>query len=134
MKNNESQRVFFIEICIAVIFFLMIAVTCFMSFTKSKMIQTESDNKILYANAAENAAEAFLAAPDIENTYDIFSHEFEGVETSQGYIKCQINGMDATVDMQVKDNLITGIITIMQKDMPVYQLSVSKAVNGGDTE
>lgn len=134
MKNNESQRVFFIEICIAVIFFLMIAVTCFMSFTKSKMIQTESDNKVLYANAAENAAEAFLAAPDIESTYDIFSHEFEGVEASQSYIKCQIDGMDVTVDMQAKDNLITGIITIMQKDMPVYQLSVSKAVNGGDTE
>lgn len=134
MKNNESQRVFFIEICIAVIFFLMIAVTCFMSFTKSKMIQTESDNKILYANAAENAAEAFLAAPDIESTYDIFSREFEGVEASQGYIKCRISEMDVTLDMQVKDNLITGIITIMQKDMPVYQLSVSKAVNGGDTE
>lgn len=132
MKNNESQRVFFIEICIAVIFFLMIAVTCFMSFTKSKMIQTEADNKVLYANAAENAAEAFLAAPDIESTYIIFSSEFEDVEASQGYIKCQIDGIDVTLDMQTKDNLITGIITIMQKDMPVYQLSVSKAMNGGD--
>lgn len=132
MKNNESQRVFFIEICIAVIFFLMIAVTCFMSFTKSKMIQTEADNKVLYANAAENAAEAFLAAPDIESTYAIFSSEFEDVETSQSYIKCQIDGMDVTVDMQTKDNLITGIITIVQKEIPVYQLSVSKAVNGGD--
>lgn len=131
MKNNESQRVFFIEICIAVIFFLMIAVTCFMSFTKSKMIQTEADNKVLYANAAENAAEAFLAAPDIESTYIVFSHEFEGVEASQGYIRCQIDGMDVSLDMQMKNNLITGIITIMQKDMPVYQLSVSKAVNGG---
>lgn len=134
MKNNESQRVFFIEICIAVIFFLMIAVTCFMSFTKSKMIQTEADNKVLYANAAENAAEAFLAAPDIESTYAIFSSEFEDVETSQSYIKCQIDGMDVTVNMQTKDNLITGIITIVQKEMPVYQLSVSKAVNGGDME
>lgn len=134
MKNNESQRVFFIEICIAVIFFLMIAVTCFMSFTKSKMIQTEADNKVLYANAAENAAEVFLAAPDIESTYAIFSSEFEDVETSQSYIKCQIDGMDVTVDMQTKDNLITGIITIVQKEMPVYQLSVSKAVNGGDME
>ena len=134
MKNNESQRVFFIEICIAVIFFLMIAVTCFMSFTKSKMIQTEADNKVLYANAAENAAEAFLAAPDIESTYAIFSSEFEDVETSQSYIKCQIDGMDVTVDMQTKGNLITGIVTIVQKEMPVYQLSVSKAVNGGDME
>ena len=132
MKNNEPQRVFFIEICIAVIFFLMIAVTCFMSFTKSKMIQTEADNKVLYANAAENAAEAFLAAPDIESTYVIFSSEFEYVETSQDYIKCQIDGMDITIDMQTKDNLTTGIITIMKKEMPVYQLSVSKAVNGGD--
>lgn len=134
MKNNESQRVFFIEICIAVIFFLMIAVTCFMSFTKSKMIQTEADNKVLYANTAENAAEAFLAAPDIESTYIVFSREFEDVEASQGYIKCQIDGMDVSLDMQAKDDLITGIITIMQKDMPVYQLSVSKAVNGGDIE
>ncbi len=132
MKNNESQRVFFIEICIAVIFFLMIAVTCFMSFTKSKMIQTEADNKVLYANTAENAAEAFLAAPDIESTYIVFSREFEDVEASQGYIKCQIDGMDVSLDMQAKDDLITGIITIMQKDMPVYQLSVSKAMNGGD--
>ena len=132
MKNNEPQRVFFIEICIAVIFFLMIAVTCFMSFTKSKMIQTEADNKVLYANAAENAAEAFLAAPDIESAYVIFSSEFEDVETSQDYIKCQIDGMDVTIDMQTKDNLTTGIITIMKKEMPVYQLSVSKAVNGGD--
>lgn len=132
MKNNEPQRVFFIEICIAVIFFLMIAVTCFMSFTKSKMIQTEADNKVLYANAAENAAEAFLAAPDIESTYVIFSSEFEDVKTSQDYIKCQIDGMDVTIDMQTKDNLATGIITIVKKEMPVYQLSVSKAVNGGD--
>ena len=132
MKNNEPQRVFFIEICIAVIFFLMIAVTCFMSFTKSKMIQTEADNKVLYVNAAENAAEAFLAAPDIESTYVIFSSEFEDVETFQGYIKCQIDGMDVTLDMQTKDNLVTGIIIIMQKKLPVYQLSVSKAVNGGD--
>lgn len=134
MKNNESQRVFFIEICIAVIFFLMIAVTCFMSFTKSKMIQTEADNKVLYANVAENAAEAFLAAPDIESTYTVFSSEFEDVEVSQGYIKCQIDGMDVTVDMQTQNNLVTGIITIVQKEMPVYQLSVSKAMNGGDIE
>ena len=132
MKNNEPQRVFFIEICIAVIFFLMIAVTCFMSFTKSKMIQTETDNKVLYVNAAENAAEAFLAAPDIESTYVIFSSEFKDVEASQGYIKCRIDGMNVTLDMQTKNNLITGIITIVQEDMPVYQLSVSKAVNGGD--
>lgn len=134
MKNNESQRVFFIEICISVIFFLMIAVTCFMSFTKSKMIQTEADNKVLYANAAENAAEAFLAASDIENTYTIFSHEFEDVEASQGYIRCQIDGMDVTVDIQTEHNLATGIITIIQKDMPVYQLSVRKAINGGDSK
>ena len=134
MKNNESQRVFFIEICIAVIFFLMIAVTCFMSFTKSKMIQTEADNKVLYANAAENAAEAFLAAPDIESTYVIFSSEFKDVEASQNYIKCQIDGMNVTVDIQTQNNLVTGIITIVQKEMPVYQLSVSKAMNGGDIE
>lgn len=134
MKNNESQRVFFIEICIAVIFFLMIAVTCFMSFTKSKMIQTEADNKVLYANVAENAAEAFLSASDIESTYDVFSREFEDVDASQGYIRCHINGMDVTLDMQTKDGLVTGIITVMKKDMPVYQLSVQKAINGGDAE
>lgn len=134
MKNNESQRVFFIEICIAVIFFLMIAVTCFMSFTKSKMIQTEADNKVLYANVAENAAEAFLSASDIESTYDVFSREFEDVDASQGYIRCQINGMDVTLDMQTKDSLMTGIITVIKKDMPVYQLSVQKAINGGDAE
>lgn len=131
MKNNEPQHVFFTEICIAVIFFLMIAVTCFMCFTKSKLIQTSSNNRVQYVNAAENAAETFLSTPDIESTYTAFSREFEDVNASDGYVRCRIDGLDVTADMQTDENLITCIITVTQKDMPVYQLSVTKAVNGG---
>ena len=60
MKNDESQRLFFIEIYIAIVFFLMIAVTCFMGFTKSKIMQTDANKQItyvIYLNAVCTASE-----------------------------------------------------------------------------
>ena len=85
MKNDESQRLFFIEICIAIVFFLMIAVTCFMGFTKSKIMQTDANKQITYVNIAENAAETFLASKNVSDACNRFTEEFENVKITENH-------------------------------------------------
>ena len=128
MKNDESQRLFFIEICIAIVFFLMIAVTCFMGFTKSKIMQTDANKKITYVNIAENAAETFLASKDVSDACDRFTKEFDNVKITENLIEYPSEGFSVNVDIEQTGNTMQSIITIIDKELPVYQLSVTKAL------
>ena len=128
MKNDKSQRLFFIEICIAIIFFLMVAVTCFMGFTKSKIMQTDANKKITYVNIAENAAETFLASKDVSDTCDHFTKEFDNVKITENLIEYPSEGFSVNVDIEQTGHTMQSIITIIDKELPIYQLSVTKAL------
>ena len=128
MKNDEPQRLFFIEICIAIVFFLMIAVTCFMGFTKSKIMQTDANKQIAYVNIAENAAETFLASKDVSDACDHFTKEFDNVKITENLIEYSSEGFSVNVDIEQTGNPMQSIITIIDKELPVYQLSVTKAL------
>lgn len=128
MKNDESQRLFFIEICIAIVFFLMIAVTCFMGFTKSKIMQTDANKQITYVNIAENAAETFLASKDVSDACDRFTKEFDNVKITENLIEYPSEEFSVNVDIEQTGHTMQSIITIIDKELPVYQLSVTKAL------
>ena len=128
MKNDEPQRLFFIEICIAIVFFLMIAVTCFMGFTKSKIMQTGANKKITYVNIAENAAETFLASKDVSDACDRFTKEFDNVKITENLIEYPSEEFSVNVDIKQTGHTMQAIITIIDKELPVYQLSVTKAL------
>lgn len=128
MKNDESQRLFFIEICIAIVFFLMIAITCFMGFTKSKIMQTDANRQITYVNIAENAAETFLASKDVSNACNRFTEEFENVKITENLIEYPSEGFSVNVDIKQTGHTMQSIITIIDEELPVYQLSVTKAL------
>ena len=128
MKNDKSQRLFFIEICIAIIFFLMVAVTCFMGFTKSKIMQTDANKKITYVNIAENAAETFLASKDVADACDHFTEEFDNVKITENLIEYPSEGFSVNVDIEQTGHTMQSIITIIDKELPIYQLSVTKAL------
>lgn len=128
MKNDESQRLFFIEICIAIVFFLMVAVTCFMGFTKSKIMQTDANRQITYVNIAENAAETFLASKDVFDACDHFTEEFDNVKITENLIEYPSEGFSVNVDIEQTGHTMQSIITIIDKELPVYQLSVTKAL------
>ena len=128
MKNDEPQRLFFIEICIAIVFFLMIAVTCFMGFTKSKIMQTDANKKITYVNIAENAAETFLASKDVSDACDRFTKEFDNVKITENLIEYPSEEFSVNVDIKQTGHTMQAIITIIDKELPVYQLSVTKAL------
>lgn len=128
MKNDESQRLFFIEICIAIVFFLMVAVTCFMGFTKSKIMQTDANRQITYVNIAENAAETFLASKDVSDACDHFTEEFDNVKITENLIEYPSEGFSVNVDIEQTGHTMQSIITIINKELPVYQLSVTKAL------
>ena len=128
MKNYESQRLFFIEICIAIVFFLMIAVTCFMGFTKSKIMQTDANKQIAYVNIAENAAETFLASKDVSDACNLFTEEFDNVKITENLIEYPSEGFSVNVDIEQTGHTMQSIITIIDKELPVYQLSVTKAL------
>lgn len=133
MKNDESQRLFFIEICIAIVFFLMVAVTCFMGFTKSKIMQTDANKRITYVNITENAAETFLASKDVSDVYNRFTKEFGNVKITENLIEYSSEGFSVNVDIEQTEHTMQSIITIIDKELPVYQLSVVKAL-GETTE
>lgn len=128
MKNDESQRLFFIEICIAIVFFLMVAVTCFMGFTKSKIMQTDANKQIAYVNIAENAAETFLASKDVSYACNRFTEEFDNVKITENLIEYSSEGFSVNVDIEQTGHTMQSIITIIDKKLPVYQLSVTKAL------
>ena len=128
MKNDESQRLFFIEICIAIVFFLMVAVTCFMGFTKSKIMQTDANKQITYVNIAENAAETFLASKDVSDACDRFTKEFDNVKITENLIEYPSEEFSVNVDIEQTGHTMQSIITIIDKELPVYQLSVTKAL------
>lgn len=128
MKNDESQRLFFIEICIAIVFFLMVAVTCFMGFTKSKIMQTDANKQIAYVNIAENAAETFLASKDASDACNRFTEEFDDVKITENLIEYPSEGFSVNVDIEQTKHTMQSIITIIDKELPVYQLSVTKAL------
>ena len=128
MKNDEPQRLFFIEICIAIVLCLMIAVTCFMGFTKSKIMQTDANKKITYVNIAENAAETFLASKDVSDACDRFTKEFDNVKITENLIEYPSEEFSVNVDIKQTGHTMQAIITIIDKELPVYQLSVTKAL------
>ena len=128
MKKDESQRLFFIEICIAIVFFLMVAVTCFMGFTKSKIMQTDANKQITYVNIAENAAETFLASKDVSDACDRFTKEFDNVKITENLIEYPSEEFSVNVDIEQTGHTMQSIITIIDKELPVYQLSVTKAL------
>lgn len=128
MKNDESQRLFFIEICIAIVFFLMVAVTCFMGFTKSKIMQTDANKQIAYVNIAENAAETFLTSKDVSDACNRFIEEFDNVKITENLIEYSSEGFSVNVDIEQTGHTMQSIITIIDKELPVYQLSVTKAL------
>lgn len=130
--KNESQRLFFIEICIAFVFFLMIAVTCFMGFTKSKIIQMDANKQILYTNIAENAAETFLAAKNPSDACEKFKTEFSNVKTIDNFVTYQSDDLYVTVDINPTEYTMQAIITISDENEPLYQLSVTKALSEVD--
>ena len=128
MKNDESQRLFFIEICIAIVFFLMVAITCFMGFTKSKIMQTDANKQITYVNIAENAAETFLAPKDVSDACNRFTEEFDKVKITENLIEYPSEGFSVNVDIEQTGYTMQSIITIIDEELPVYQLSVTKAL------
>lgn len=128
MDNNHSQRLFFMEICIAFLFFLMIAVTCFLSFTKSKLLQINANNQIQYVNITDNIAEVFLSTRNITEACDKFQNEFEHTTVSDNLITYATDSLNITIDLQQKHDIMQAIITIYENQQPVYQLSVKKAL------
>ena len=128
MDNNQSKRLFFIELCIAFLFFIMIAVTCFLSFTKSKLIQTDANNQIQYVNITDNIAEVFLSANNIQNACVKFQNEFKNAVIKDNFITYETNALNVTIDLQNDTMFMQAIITIYESENPVYQLSVKKAL------
>ena len=128
MDNNQSKRLFFIELCIAFLFFLMIAITCFLSFTKSKLIQTDANNQIQYVNITDNIAEIFLSANNISNVCEKFKTEFPEAIIKDNFITYETNSLNVTIDLQNDTKFVQAIITIYESESPVYQLSVKKAL------
>lgn len=128
MDNNHSQRLFFMEICIAFLFFLMIAVTCFLSFTKSKLLQIDANNQIQYVNITDNIAEVFLSTHDITEACDAFQNEFGHVTVSDNLVTYATDSLNIAIDLQQEHDIMRAIITIYENQQPVYQLSVKKAL------
>lgn len=128
MNNNHTQRLFFIEICIAFIFFLMIAVTCFLSFTKSKLIQIEADKQIQYANITENIAETILSASDTDAAIEKLQTEFDDIIINNDLLTYKINNLITTIDIHDNSQFIQATVTIYDTECPAYQITIKKAL------
>lgn len=128
MIKDKSQRLFFIEICIAALYLLMIAVVCFMGFTKAKILQMNATNTTEYVNIAENAAETFMSSADKQDALSTFEEEFNATIQDNGLIIYQAEEETATVDIREHDGTMTAYITVKSDDKPVYQLTVLKAL------
>lgn len=128
MDKHHNQRLFFIELCIAFLFFLMIAVTCFLSLTKSKLIQMDAEKQMRYVNLTDNMAEIFLSARDTDDVCRKMQDEFEQVQVKGRLITCQTEDLTVTVDLQDNTARMQAIITVYDTGDPVWQLSVTKAL------
>lgn len=128
MNNNQSQRLFFIELCITFIFFLMIAVTCFLSFTKSKLIQINANKQIQYADITENITETILSATDTETASKKLQTEFNGITITNDLLTYETNGLITVIDIADTDSFMQATITIYETNNPVYQITIKKAL------
>lgn len=128
MGRHQTQRLFFIELCIAFLFFLMIAVTCFLSLTRSKLIQMDASRQIQYVNITDNIAETFLSASDRQQACEKLQTEFKQMQITDHLATMETAGLTVTVDLLEHKKQMQAIITVYDDDHPVYQLSVSKAL------
>lgn len=128
MGRHQTQRLFFIELCIAFLFFLMIAITCFLSLTKSKLIQMDANRQIQYVNITDNIAETFLSASDRQQACEKLQTEFKQIQITDNLATMQTANLTVTVDLLEHQKQMQAIITVYDDDHPVYQLSVSKAL------
>lgn len=128
MIKDKSQRLFFIEICVAALYLLMVSIVCFMGFTKSKILQSEAIKTSQYVTIAENAAETFLASSNKDDALSLFEHELDAETADNGLITYHMDGKLTTVDIREKDGLMTAYITVKDNNKPVHQLTVSKAL------
>lgn len=128
MIKDKSQRLFFIEICVAALYLLMVAVVCFMGFTKAKILQVNATNTTEYVNVAENAAETFMSSVDKQDALSAFEQEFNATIQDNGLIIYQTEEETATVDIREHDGTMTAYITVKSNGKPVYQLTVLKAL------
>lgn len=128
MDNNQSKRLFFIELYIAFLFFIMITMTCFLSFTKSKLIQTGANNQIQYVNITDNIAEIFLSASDIPTLCEKIKTEFPDAVIKDNFVTYETDSLYITIDLQNDTMFMQAIITIYESEHPAYQLSIKKAL------
>lgn len=128
MGRHQTQRLFFIELCIAFLFFLMIAITCFLSLTKSKLIQMDANRQIQYVNITDNIAETFLSASDRQQACEKLQTEFKQIQIMDNLATLETADLTVTVDLLEHKKQMQAIITVYDDDHPVYQLSVSKAL------
>lgn len=128
MDRHQTQRLFFIELCIAFLFFLMIAVTCFLSLTRSKLIQMDANSQIQYVNVTGNIAETFLSASDRQHACEKLQTEFKQMQITDNLATLETANLTVTVDLMEHEKQMQAIITVYDDGHPVYQLSVSKAL------
>lgn len=128
MGRHQTQRLFFIELCIAFLFFLMIAITCFLSLTKSKLIQMDANRQIQYVNVTDNIAETFLSASDRQQACEKLQTEFKQIQITDNLATLETANLTVTVDLLEHKKQMQAIITVYDDDHPVYQLSVLKAL------
>lgn len=133
MKNDNSSRLLFMETCITVVFLMMIAITCFLCFTKAKILQMDANSKIKYSNIAGDAAEIFLASNDENDAQTKFQDEYDSVDIADNLITCAYDkDTIVAIDIEPNDNMMNAYITVYSNNKPMIQLSLKKVIGEVD--
>lgn len=128
MKHMNNARLFFLEICIATAFFIMIAVTCFLCFTKARLVQNNANRQIEYNSMIENASEIFFSSDSVQDAITNYTHEISDAKIDKNCISYTENGMKLNIELSSDQTMMHSIITIKSQDEPLYQISLDKAL------
>lgn len=127
MKDNSS-KLFFIEICIASLFFIFIANVCFLSFSKAKIKQLQNTANEQCITETTNAAELFLSAKTKNEAMQLFKDNEQAI-TTNNTVSYKINDTKMIILFDETDDMITAIIYATGKYDTEYNMTIEKAKN-----